>query len=57
MAFNGKTNQTINLTLIPIDSRLNNIKCREHVSLDALKIINGSRILKMIKTIITMNQR
>ena len=46
MAFNGKTNQTINLTLIPIDSRRNNIKCREHVNLDALKIINGARILK-----------
>ena len=44
MAFDGKTNQTINLTLIPIDSRLNNIQCREYMNLDALKLIKGARI-------------
>ena len=47
MVLINKDNLNSPLTLYPIDSKLTTIKCREVVNIEALKMFNGSRILKI----------
>ena len=49
MVLINNDNLKTHLTLYPLDSKLTSIKCREVVNIEALKIFNGSRILKKDK--------